>query len=128
MHQIAEAATIAHQTARLRKLTGWVDRGQRMAGCQRRELLHAPGVEVAVADQDRTNALLRKGCEGFFEIAIGSGIHNNEFHTQRAGRRPEVVDDGWGSRKGRVGENTDRGSAGYHFVEQLQLFWLQLSL
>jgi hypothetical protein len=33
----------------------------------------------AGADQDRTNVLLRKSCEGRFEIAIGSGIHNNEL-------------------------------------------------
>jgi hypothetical protein len=31
-----------------------------------------------------TNALLRKTCEGRFEIAIGSGIHNNELQAQRA--------------------------------------------
>jgi hypothetical protein len=32
-----------------------------------------------VADQDPANALLRKSCEGRFEIAIGAGIHDNEL-------------------------------------------------
>jgi hypothetical protein len=31
--------------------------------------------------------LLRKGCERRFEIAVGSGIHNNELQAQRARRR-----------------------------------------
>jgi hypothetical protein len=37
--------------------------------------------------QDRTNVLLRKSCEGRFEIAIGSGINKNEFQTERTCRR-----------------------------------------
>jgi hypothetical protein len=56
-------------------------------------LFHAPGVEGTVADQDRTNALLRKCYEGGFKIAIGCGIHNNESPTQRARRRLQVCDD-----------------------------------
>jgi hypothetical protein len=35
-------------------------------------LFRAPGVEGTVADQDRTNALLRKTCEGRFKIATNS--------------------------------------------------------
>jgi hypothetical protein len=31
-------------------------------------LFHPPAEEGSVADQDRTNALLRKSCEGRFEI------------------------------------------------------------
>jgi hypothetical protein len=50
-----------------------------MAGRQRRKL-HT-GV-----NQDRTNALLRKRCEGCFEIALGSGIHNNEIGVLDASR------------------------------------------
>ena len=53
-----------------------------MAGRQRRELFRALAVEGTVADQDRTNMLLRKSCEGRFEIAIGSGIHNNELQAR----------------------------------------------
>jgi len=30
---------------------------------------------------------LRKICEGWFEIAFGSGIHNNELSIERARRR-----------------------------------------
>jgi hypothetical protein len=33
-----------------------------MAGRQRRELFHPPGEEGTVADQDRTNMLLRESC------------------------------------------------------------------
>src|SRR5208282_4701727 len=87
VHQIAAAAAIAHQAAGEGKLTPWEDRGQRIAGRQRRELFRAPVEEVTVADQDRTNMLPRKSCEGGFEIAIGSGIHNNELQAQRARRR-----------------------------------------
>jgi len=47
-------------------------------------LFHPPGEEGTDADQDRTNALLRKSCEGRFEIAIGCGIHDNELPAQRA--------------------------------------------
>src|SRR5271167_1814156 len=90
-----------------------------MAGRQRRELFGAPVVEGTVGDQDRTNALLRKSCEGRFEIAIGSGIHNNELQAQRARRRLQVCDDGLGRRKGRVGENTEQGNIGYQLAEQL---------
>jgi putative tryptophan/tyrosine transport system substrate-binding protein len=57
---------------------------------------------LAGADLDRINALLRKSCEGRFEIAIGSGIHNNELQAQRARRRLQVCDVGLDTRKGRV--------------------------
>jgi hypothetical protein len=50
------------------------------------------------------DALLRKGCEGRFEVAIGSGIPNNELQAQRARRRPQVCNDGRGSR-GRLDYN-----------------------
>ena len=126
MVRIAEAAAIAHQAAGQGELTEWEDRGQRMAGRQRRELFRAPVVEGTDADQDRTNALLRKSCEGRFEIAIGSGIHNNELQAQRARRRLQVCDDGLGSRKGRVRENAEHGSIGYQLAEQLQSFRRQL--
>ena len=53
-----------------------------MAGRERRELFRPSTVEVTKADQDRTNLLLRKSCEGRFEITIGSGIHNNELQAQ----------------------------------------------
>ena len=75
-----------------------------MAGRQRHELFRARGKEGTVADEDRTYALLRKTCEGRFEIAIGSGVHNNELKAQRARRRLQVHNDGWGSRKGWVRE------------------------
>ena len=58
-----------------------------MACRQRRELLHVPVIQGTVADQDRTNTVLRKSCECRFEIAIGSGIHNNKLEAQRARRR-----------------------------------------
>jgi hypothetical protein len=58
-----------------------------MAGRQRRELFRASDVEGTVAAQDRTSVLLRKSCEGCFEIAVGSGIHNNELQAQRVRRR-----------------------------------------
>src|SRR5262249_29106492 len=77
--RIAEAGTVAHQAASQGILTVWEDRGQRVAGRQRRELFYALPVEGTVADQDRTNALLRESCEGRFEIAIGPGIHNDEM-------------------------------------------------
>ena len=56
--------------------------------------------------------LLRKSCEGRFEIAFGSGIHNNELKAQRARRRLQVCDGGLGSRIGRVRENAEHGSIG----------------
>ena len=56
-----------------------------MAGGQRRELFHARGKEgITIDDQDRANMLLRKSCEGCFEIAIGSGFHGNQLQAQRA--------------------------------------------
>jgi hypothetical protein len=114
--QIAVAAAIAHQAAGQGELTQWVDRGQRVAGRQLRELFRAPGVEGTVADQDRTNALLRS-CEGGFEIAIGSGIHNNESPAKRARRRQQICDDGLGSRIGRVRQNAEHGSIGYQLAQ-----------
>src|SRR5881394_519152 len=54
------------------------------AGCQCHELFGTAGIERTDADQDPTNALLRKSCEGRFEIAGGSGIHDNELQAQRA--------------------------------------------
>jgi hypothetical protein len=53
-------------------------------------LFHAPGEEVTGDNQDRTNALLRKGCEGRFEIAIGSGIRYNDLQGQLTRRRLQV--------------------------------------
>jgi hypothetical protein len=45
---------------------------------------------------------LRKSSEGHFEIAIGSGAHDNELQPQRARRRLQACDDRLGSRVGRV--------------------------
>jgi hypothetical protein len=98
-----------------------------MAGRQCRELFGAPGVEATGTDQDRTNALLRKSCEGRFEIALGSGINNNELQAQRARRRLQVCDDGLDIRKGCVRENAEQGSIGQQFAEQLQSFRRQLA-
>ena len=97
-----------------------------MACRQRRELLHPPGEEGTVANQDRTNALLRKTCEGRFEIAIASGVMNKELQAQRARRRLQVWNEELGRRGGRVRENAEQGSIGQQFVEQLQSFRLQL--
>ena len=77
-------------SARLGVLTPWEDRGQHVAGRQRRKLFRAPGEEGIVADQDRTNALLRKTSEGPFEIAIGSGIRNSDLQAQLTRRRLQV--------------------------------------
>jgi hypothetical protein len=98
-----------------------------MAGRQGRELFR-PTVEKGVADRDqyRTNAPLRKRYKGGFEIAIGSGIHNNELQAQRACRRLQVCNGGLGRWSGRVYEHAEYGSIGYQLVEQLQLFRRQL--
>jgi hypothetical protein len=98
-------------------------------GRQRRKLFHPPVEEGAAAgaDQDRTNALLRKTREGRFEIAIGSGCHNNELQAQRARCRLQVCVDGWGIRKRWVRENAEPASIGYQIVEQLQSFRPQLA-
>ena len=93
-----------------------------MAGGECRELFRAPGVEGTNTDQDRTNALLRKSCERRFEIAIGSGVYNNELRAQRARRRLKFCDGGLGIRKRRVHERAERGSIGYQLAEQLQSF------
>jgi hypothetical protein len=53
----ADAAARAYQAVGQGVLTDWVHRGQRMAGHQRRESFHVPGVQITGADQDRTNAL-----------------------------------------------------------------------
>ena len=97
-----------------------------MTSRQRHELFDVLVVEGTGADQDRTNALLRESCERGFEIAIGPGIHNNEWQAQRVRRRLQVCDDGWGSRKRRVRENAEQSSIGYQLAEQLQSFWCQL--
>ena len=99
-----------------------------MAGRQCRDLFHPPAEEVTGADQDRTNAVLRESCEGRFEIAIGSGIHNNELQAQRACRRLQVCDLGLDIREGRVRKNPEPGSIGYQLAEQLQSFWRQFDL
>ena len=68
----ASFAALAHQAAGEGELTVREDRGQRMAGRHRREVFPAGDVKGTGADQDRTNALLRKSCEGRFEIAISA--------------------------------------------------------
>ena len=75
---------------------------------QRRQFFRTRAEEGTVADQDRTNALLRQSCEGCFEIAIGSGIHNNELQAQRARRRLQVWDE-LGKRRGRFREDAEPG-------------------
>ena len=89
-------------------------------------LFRALAVQATLADQDLTNALLRKSCKGRFEIAIGAGINNNELEAQRARRRLEVFDVGFDTRKGRVRKNAEHGSIGHQLAEQLQSFWRQL--
>src|SRR5262249_26367787 len=115
MHLIAVAVAIAHQTPGQSELTDPRDRGQRMADRQRHGLFDAH--YAAGADQDRTNALLRKSCEGGFDIAIGCGTHNSELPAQYARGSLQVCDDGWGSGIGRVHENAEHGSIRYHLAE-----------
>jgi hypothetical protein len=112
MLRMAEAGPIAHQAAGQDELTTWKGRWQRMAGCERYELFRALAEEATVGDQDRTNALLGKTCEGHFEIAIGSGINNNELQAQHARRRLQVCDLGLDIREGRVRENAKQCSIG----------------
>src|SRR5277367_5010822 len=95
-------------------------------GRQRRESFHASAIEGTATDQDRTNMLLRKSCEGRFEIAISSGINNDELQAQYARRRLQVCDGGLGNRKRRVRENAEPGSIGDQLAEQLQSFCGQL--
>jgi len=124
--QIAEAAAIAHQAAGQGELTVWEDRGQRMAGRQRRKLFHATVEEGTVAEQDRTNALLRKSCEGRFEIAIGSGIPTRSCRPSMRAAGCRFCDDGWCIRIGRVRDDAEHGSIGHQFAEQLQSFRRQI--
>src|SRR6516165_6823670 len=98
-----------------------------MAGRKRRELFPAADVEATGADQDRANVLLRKSSEGRFEVAIGSGIFNNELQAQCARRRLQVRDEGLDIRDGRVHENAEQGGIGYQLAEQLQPFWPQFA-
>ena len=70
--------------------------------------------------------LSRKSCEGRFEIAIGSGIHNNELEAPHA-RRCLQVGVGRG-RQSRGRENAKHGSIGYQLAEQLQSFRRKLDL
>jgi hypothetical protein len=74
-------------------------------------LFHTPDEDTG-ANQDRINALLRKSCEGRFEIAIGAGSHNNELQTQRARRRLQVCNYEWGTWSGRVHETAEPGRFG----------------
>jgi hypothetical protein len=104
----------------------WEDRGQRMAGRQGSELFRAVVKEGTGSDQDRTNTLLRN-CEGRFEIAISSGVHNNKLQPELRRRRPKVCDHGLGRRSDRVRENAEHGSIGHQLAEQLQSFWRQLA-
>jgi hypothetical protein len=97
-------------------------RGERMAGRQRGEFFRPSSEEGTLANEDRTDALLRKSCEGRFEIAIAPGIRNKELQAQRARRRLQVCDDGLCRWKGRVDENAEQGSIGHQVTEQLQLF------
>jgi hypothetical protein len=64
--------------------------------------------------------LLRESCEGRFEIAVGSGVHNKKFQAESARGRPKVCDHGLGRRSGRVHEHAEPGSIGYQLAEQLQ--------
>ena len=91
-----------------------------MAGRQRCELFHPPDEKGALADQDRTNALLRKTGEGRFEIARGSCVPNNDLQAQPASRRLQVCDVGL---DGRVREKAKPSNIGQQLVEQLQFFW-----
>jgi hypothetical protein len=98
-----------------------------MAVRQRHELFPIDDVIATGADQDRANALLRNSCEGCFEIAIGSGIHNNELQAQREGRRLQVCDSGLGRKPG-VHEDAEHSSVRYQLAQQLQSFRPQLDI
>jgi hypothetical protein len=102
----AVGAAIAHQAAGLGVLTVGVHRGQRMVCRQRQELFRAPVKDATAADQDPTNALLRKSCEGRFEIA--SAIRDNELYAQYTRRRLQVYGAGRLNRMGRVPKIPER--------------------
>jgi hypothetical protein len=44
------------------------------------------------------------------------------LQAQRARRRMQVRDNGWGTEKGRVHENAEQRNTGHQLAEQLQLF------
>jgi hypothetical protein len=125
---MAKAAAIAHQAASQDVLAECEHRGQRVPGRQCGELFRAPGQQGTGADQDRTDALLRKSCEGRFEVAIGAGIHDDELQAQRGCRRQQFGDGGLGVHRGRVRENAEARSIGYQLAEQLQSFRHHLAL
>jgi hypothetical protein len=98
-----------------------------MAGRQSRELFRPHSEEGTLAHEDRTNALLLKGCEGRLEIAIGAGIHNNDLQAKHACCRLQVSNHGLGSWIRRVRENAKQGSIRHHVMEQLQLLRRQFA-
>src|SRR6516225_11766321 len=98
-----------------------------MAGRQRRDLFRVPIVKVTAEDQDCTNPLLRKSCEGRFEIGVGSSINHNEFQAQRERRRLQASNNRWGAWKYRVRKNAEQGSTGDQLADQLQSFRRQFA-
>ena len=98
-----------------------------MAGRQRRELFTASAEEGTGADQDCPHTLLRKSCEGRFEIAIHAGIYNNELQAQCARRRLENRDQGLYTRNCGVHDGAEQGSVWHQLAEQLQSLRRQLA-
>ena len=88
--RFGKAGSVAHQAAGHGELAPKVDRGHRVAGRQRDDLI-APAVEERIgANDERAGPLLDHGCEGRVDVAFGAGIQDMELQPQRARRRLQV--------------------------------------
>src|SRR5262245_53678303 len=90
---MAATAAIAHQAASQGRTHGMGISRAAYGRPPAPRVVPCADVEGTHPHEYCTNAPLRKGCEGDFEIAIGSGIHNNELPAQPARRRLQVC---WG--------------------------------
>ena len=96
------AAAIAHQAARGGELAKSVDRGQRMANCQRSELFAVSTEEVVGTDDQRACAELGQLLEHRIEITIAACIHNMQLQPERLSCRLRETRNGPGKGHRRV--------------------------
>src|SRR5262249_21845322 len=76
---ICNTASVAHKTTGRREPAIMIDRGHRVAGCQRSELLASARKKQIGADHQSVRPQLGQGCEGIFDIAFGAGVQDMEL-------------------------------------------------
>ena len=120
MISVEKITAIAHQAARLDKLTSCKGCRHRITDGQCCELLFLADKKGTAANHERAYPQFAKVCEDLIKVAFGASVQNMKFQSEHLPRGPDGSYIYLGkSGKIRVDEKADDIRLGYELVKQL---------